>query len=114
MQMRRTRPAKPKITVLCEVCTVVPVTSGKVCTGCRVRKCRGADVDGRACAVPSCRIALARVLRLIPFGDELVPLCANHAALAGRRGLTLDEFLAEAAEREAELTPIPASVRQAG
>jgi hypothetical protein len=94
----------------------VMIPNGSRCVRCRVRKCRGTDVEGRACTVPSCGITFSRVLRLVAFGTppELVPLCANHAALAGRRGLTLEAFLAEAAEREAELTPIPASVRKAG
>jgi hypothetical protein len=108
MQMRRTRPAKPKVVVVCEICGIVPVTSGKVCSGCRVRKCRGASVDGLACRI--CGIALPRVLRLQRFGDELVPLCANHAALAGRRPLTWQAFEAEALERQPELTPAPAAV----
>ena len=113
--MRRTRPAKPKVTVLCEVCTIVPVTSGRVCTGCRVRKCRGGVVEGLACRI--CGITLARVLRLQRFVDEPeVPLCANHAALAGRRPLTWQAFEREALAREGELTPAPAAVtlRRAG
>jgi len=61
--------------------------------------------------VPSCGIAFSRVLRLVAFGAESVPLCANHAALSGRRGLTLEAFLAEADERAAELTPLPSATR---
>ena len=91
----------------------VMIPSGTRCIRCRVRKCRGTEVEGMACAVPSCGITFSRVLRLVAFGEppELVPLCGNHAALAGRRGLSFEAFLAEAAEREAELTPRPGLVK---
>ena len=88
--------------------------NGTRCNRCRVRKCRGTSVEGCACVVPSCGIAFTRILRLVAFGDELVPMCANHAALAGKRKLTLEQFLDEAAEHEASMTPAPAAVRQAG
>lgn len=92
----------------------VPIPTGSRCVRCRVQKSRGRDVEGLACRL--CGIGLARVLRLVAFGDDdLVPLCANHAALAGRRGLTWPEFEAEAREREVELTPLPGAVmRRAG
>lgn len=88
----------------------VPIATGTRCIKCRVQKCRGLDVDGLACRVSTCGIALARVLKLVRFGDELVPLCANHAALAGKRPLTWAQFEAEAIEREAELTPAAPAV----
>lgn len=93
----------------------VPIATGTRCIKCRVQKCRGLGVEGLACRV--CGIGLARVLKLVRFLDEPeVPLCANHAALAGRRPLTWQAFEAEAAEREGELTPAPATValRRAG
>lgn len=88
----------------------MPIATGTRCVKCRVQKCRGIDVEGLACRISTCGIALARVLKLVRFGDELVPLCANHAALAGKRPLTWQQFEAEAAEREVELTPAPAAV----
>lgn len=93
----------------------MPIATGTRCVKCRVQKCRGLGVEGLACRV--CGIALARVLKLVRFIDEPeVPLCANHAALAGRRPLTWQAFEAEAAQREVELTPAPAAVtmRKAG
>lgn len=85
-------------------------TKGRTCVKCRVQKSRGREVDGLACRIGACGIALARVLKLVRFGDELVPLCANHAALAGKRGLTWEQFEAEAAQREVELTPAAPAV----
>lgn len=87
----------------------MPIATGTRCVKCRVQKCRGLDVEGLECRV--CGIGLARVLKLVRFIDEPeVPLCANHAALAGKRPLTWQQFEAEAAEREPELTPLPAAV----
>src|SRR5262245_35987460 len=87
----------------------VPTKGGR-CIKCRVQKSRGLEVDGLACRIGSCGIALARVLKLVRFGDDLVPLCANHAALAGKRGLSWQQFEAEAEQREAELTPAAPAV----
>jgi hypothetical protein len=42
-----------------------------------------------------CGIADARVLRRHRLKDGLVVLCANHAAIAGRRGMTLTELRGE-------------------
>jgi hypothetical protein len=108
MQLRRSRPAKPKVTCLCEVCQLVPVTSGKVCTGCRVRKCRGAAIEGAACEL--CQIAQPRVLRWTRLADRQAVLCANHAALVGRRPIPWAQLAAEAAELEGALTPLPGAV----
>lgn len=88
----------------------VPLAKGRTCIKCRVQKHRGVEVDGLACRIGTCGIALARVLKLVRFSDELVPLCANHAALAGKRGLSWQQFEAEAAEREVELTPAAPAV----
>lgn len=93
----------------------VPIPSGTRCARCRVQKCRKRETEGMACRV--CGIALSRVLKLVPFADEVVaPLCGTHAALAGKRGLTWPEFEAEAILRDSELTPAPAAVvlRRAG
>jgi hypothetical protein len=43
-----------------------------------------------------CGIDQPRMLRWRRFTDDTVALCANHDALAGRRALTVDAFLAEA------------------
>lgn len=83
--------------MLCEVCRLIYVQSGTVCTGCRVRKHRGSVVAGEQCQAPGCGIAHPRVLRRVRFGDATLVLCANHAALAGRRGLDASEFLGELA-----------------
>jgi hypothetical protein len=42
-----------------------------------------------------CGIADARVLRRHKLKDGLVVLCANHAAIAGRREVTLTELRGE-------------------
>jgi hypothetical protein len=91
---RRTRPAKPKITRTCERegCTRL-VTSGNICTACRVAKCRGLGPD-RACRI--CGIVHPRMLRTHSFRDEVVVLCANHSALAGRQPITFAEFEGQA------------------
>jgi hypothetical protein len=85
--MTMTIPAKP-----CSICQRPTITS--ICGPCRVRKCRGALIDGEACRV--CGIDQPRMLRWHRFEDETVALCANHDALAGRQAITLDAFLAEA------------------
>lgn len=94
MNIRRSRPAKPKVTRPCERCSR-PVTSGLLCTACRVAKCRGLAVD-RSCHV--CGIAHPRLLRAHSFVDAAVVLCANHDALAGRQRITLGEFEAQASQ----------------
>lgn len=115
MHLRKAKARRPRPEPRpCGACGV-PIPNGSRCVKCRVQKCRGLDVEGLACRV--CSIALTRVLRLVSFADdELVPLCANHAALAGKRRLTWQQFEREALEREAELTPAPATValRKAG
>lgn len=68
-------------------------TKGNFCTGCRVRKHRGAVVAGDACKV--CGDDDARLLRRQRFTDQIVVLCANHAALKGRRTISWADFLAE-------------------
>lgn len=49
----------------------------------------------KPCAV--CSIADLRVLRRHKLRDGFVVLCANHAAIAGRRALTLTELRGECA-----------------
>lgn len=49
----------------------------------------------KPCAV--CGIADLRVLRRHKLRDGFVVLCANHAAIAGRRTLTLTELRGECA-----------------
>jgi hypothetical protein len=44
-----------------------------------------------------CGIADLRVLRRHKLRDGFVVLCANHAAIAGRRSLTLTDLCAECA-----------------
>lgn len=83
------------------------LTRGKHCPGCRVRKCRRSGVAGGACRVPGCAVTHPRMLRRQRFADATAAvLCANHAALVGRRTITLDAFLAE-------LAPGPGERRQA-
>jgi hypothetical protein len=66
----------------------VLVQSGRYCPACRVRKCRGATIEGERCGIPGCGIDHPRVLRWHRFDDATVALCANHDALAGRRPMT--------------------------
>jgi hypothetical protein len=82
--------------VPCECCGMVPVRSG-CCGGCRVRKCRGASIDGEACSIPGCGINQPRVLRWHRFTDETIALCANHSALAGRIPLRWSDYRDQAA-----------------
>jgi hypothetical protein len=79
--------------VPCEGCDR-PVQSGRRCPACRVRKCRGALIDGEACRV--CGIDQPRMLRWHRFTDDTVALCGSHDALAGRQAITVAAFLAEA------------------
>lgn len=79
----KTKYTRPKPDpVPCEVCRLVPVQSGTVCAGCRVRKCRGTTIAGNECAI--CGVDNPRVLRWHRFTDRMVALCANHSALVGR------------------------------
>ncbi len=53
---------------------------------------------GETCAAPGCGVAHPRLLRRVQFRDgALLVLCANHAALAGRRPLDAAALLAELA-----------------
>lgn len=54
---------------------------------------RGTELDGEVCRV--CPVEDPRMLRWRTFTDGRQVLCANHAALSGRRALSFDEFLAE-------------------
>lgn len=64
------------------------------CPACYRRAQRGHAV-AKPCAV--CGIADLRVLRRHKLRDGFVVLCANHAAIAGRRSLTLTELRGECA-----------------
>jgi len=70
-------------------------TPSRKCVARRLRKCRGTTVEGAACRV--CGIADSRVLRRHRFPDLPDPaiLCANHAAIAGRKPLAWVAFLLE-------------------
>lgn len=59
---------------------------------CRLRKLRGTELR-EPCRV--CGVADRRVLRRQAFRDGPLVLCANHAAIAGRRRLSCAEFLEE-------------------
>jgi hypothetical protein len=105
----RERPAKEP----CPGCHVMLTPIGSLCNACSQRRLRGALIDGERCAVPSCALALPRVLRWHRFGEHEVALCANHDALIGRRPLSLEAFLAEAERFASELTPAaPAVMRR--
>ena len=115
MHLRKAKPRRPPPEPRpCGACGV-PIPNGTRCVRCRVAKCRGRAVEDSACV--ACGVTWARALTPVQLADARVPMCRNHVtladALAGSE-LTLEAFLAEAAEREVELTPIPASVRKAG
>jgi len=63
-----------------------------LCMGCRLRVLRGHVASG-CCSV--CGTTDARVLRRHRLADGLATLCANDAAIAGRRPLTVAELRAE-------------------
>lgn len=62
------------------------------CPACYRRLARGHALAG-PCAV--CGIGDLRVLRRHALRSGVVVLCANHAAMAGRRSLTLTELRGE-------------------
>lgn len=62
------------------------------CSACYQRARRGHDHDG-ACA--ACGLADARVLRRHQLADGWSTLCANDAAIAGRRPITLAQLRTE-------------------
>jgi hypothetical protein len=59
------------------------------CVACYLRRTRGHEVSG-PCAV--CGLSDRRVLRRHVLTDGPVTLCANDAAIAGRRALSLEEL----------------------
>lgn len=92
--------AESKVTArMCDSCQrpLTPKSDGKiigrVCAGCRVRKCRGTELEGSC----FCGHADRRVLRWHEFLDQRAVVCANHSAIAGRRPLTYEELQAECA-----------------
>jgi hypothetical protein len=91
--MPRRRRANPSDPIACESCTK-PTTKPRkgLCFACYLRTHRGHEVNG-PCAV--CGIADRRVLRRHQLADGATVLCANHAAIAGRRAITLVELQRE-------------------
>lgn len=89
-----------------------------MCFACYQRARRG-HVASSACAV--CATADRRVLRRHQLVDGWTVLCANHAAVAGRRSISLLELRAEvspegdrrAADRRREDRRSPAQPRRA-
>lgn len=91
-RQRRTRAEQnqgPLPPVACERCSR-PTTAPRagLCPGCAVRKCRGHLPEG-PCGV--CGMSDVRVL----VRHRLGTLCANHAAVAGRREMAIEELRRE-------------------
>lgn len=63
-----------------------------MCYRCYLRSWRGHQTEG-PCRV--CGLEDVRMLRRQTLGDGMAVLCANHAAVAGRRPITLAELAAE-------------------
>jgi hypothetical protein len=63
-----------------------------MCKACYLRAYRGHDTSG-PCSV--CGLADARMLRRHHLADGWTVLCGNHAAVAGRRTLELEQLRAE-------------------
>jgi hypothetical protein len=78
----------------CRVCgrPVDPSEKRHVHQACAIRLSRG-TLLGPSCA--ACNTTDPRVLRLVRLADGKVTLCANHAAIAGRRPITIDALRAE-------------------
>lgn len=89
-------PVKPHAPT-CERCGMVaqPRRRG-LCFRCYQRERRGHQRHG-PCSV--CRCADVRVLRRHQLADGWTVLCANHAAIAGRRAITLAELVVESGDR---------------
>ena len=79
----------------CSACgrPIPPEQKRRQCVGCTVRKCRGSTVAGASCGV--CGARDPRVLRRVRLADGPAVLCANEAAILGRRAITLAELRAE-------------------
>ena len=91
--MRRKRRDNPGAPVKCEACPRKTTTPRKgMCWPCYFRDYRGHHIRG-PCAL--CGEEDPRVLRRHVFSDGDSVLCANHAAIAGRRKMTLPELQAE-------------------
>lgn len=63
-----------------------------LCAGCYLRAWRG-DTLGSECQI--CHLRDQRVLRRVKLAASTSTLCANHAAIAGRRAITLTALRAE-------------------
>jgi hypothetical protein len=89
----------------CKGCgrAIDPAERAHVCRACRVRKCRGAEL-GSACAL--CGLADRRMLRRVRLAEGPATLCGNHAALLGRRTISIEMLRAEA------VTPAPGDRRR--
>lgn len=86
----RRSPCNPRPCASCSRPTTEPRRG--LCFACYLRAYRGHVADG-ACA--ACGLEDRRVLRRHRLADGLATLCANHAAIAGRRTLTLEALRAE-------------------
>ena len=90
----------PKTCAACGRPTTTPRFG--LCFGCYQRARRGHTIEG-SCAV--CGLADKRMVRRHKLADGWTVLCANHAAVAGRRPLKLEQL-------QAELAPSPGDRRQ--
>ena len=61
-----------------------------MCFRCYQRERRGRSLVGKRCAV--CSVEDQRVLQFHRMAEGHVVLCANHATIAGKRSITLDEL----------------------
>jgi len=96
--MRRARFQRSPEPAFCVECTK-PTDEPRrgLCIACYLRQRRGSAFTVDACC-QVCRTADKRVLRWHRLaGGALVVLCANHAAIAGRRELPIEELRAECA-----------------
>jgi hypothetical protein len=84
----------------CNVCGRPDLKKGRRCSACRVRKCRGAVIDGETCCVPDCGVDHPRALRWHRFTDGTRALFANHHAIAGRNPIAWSDFLVHAIDAD--------------
>lgn len=91
LSTRRRAGAAPAACASCSRPTAEP--RGGLCSACYQRTRRGHHVAESACRV--CGAADRRTLRRHKLAEGIVTLCANDAAVAGRRTLTLEQLRAE-------------------
>ena len=96
LRKARWTPPKPE-PVACVRCTK-PTDEPRrgLCIACYLRQRRGSEFTIDACC-QVCSTADKRVLRWHRLAGGFAVLCANHAAIAGRRALELDALRAECA-----------------